>query len=231
VARTAVLLLAAFALLTVACGGQEREGYAGYWQVADEATLGGPLLLRIDEAGDGRYAIAGLRFLEGAGDQARVRGEALVVDGADAGERGFRVEFTLSDDQQRLRMALYGPGKTAPALEVGLVPAEGAQDDLAEQLAAQEERANVLRVQQGFRAIERGIRRWAKEEGGYPHEDEVAPDGALARTVDPWPQDPYAGGPMTPGDGPGQFTYEQLDGGKAFRLAAHVAEGADFVAE
>lgn len=215
-----------------ACGDAARSGYAGYWQAADEASLGGSLLLHIEKAGDGAFAIAGLRFLGPAADKAHMEKGVLVAWGEGTGAEGFRAEFALREDDSSLKMALFRPGATEPILEIDFLAAEGSEEDLAERLAEQEERANVLRVEQGFDALRAGLRRWAREHGGsYPTKGKVQPFGPLKEYVQPWPENPYSGAPMLPGRGPGRYTYERLNGGGAMRLAAHVAQGADFVTE
>ena len=80
-------------------------------------------------------------------------------------------------------------------------------------------------VYSGIVAIQVGVLNWAADNGGYPPVEEVAADGGVGQYVAPWPTNAFIGQPMAVGDQPGDYTYEQLDGGQAYRLIGHLANG------
>ena len=49
--------------------------------------------------------------------------------------------------------------------------------------------------------------------------------GGVAAYVDPWPTNPYTGQPMKPGTQPGDYTYEQLNGGAGYKLTGYISNG------
>lgn len=78
----------------------------------------------------------------------------------------------------------------------------------------------------GIQRIQVGVITWATNNGNlYPVPAEVTETGAVAEYVDPWPSNPYTGQPMQPGTQSGDYTYEQLDGGGAYKLTGYVANG------
>ncbi len=81
-------------------------------------------------------------------------------------------------------------------------------------------------VVDGIDRIEAGIMTWATDNNGlYPAPQDVTQNGGVAGSVDPWPTNPYSGQPMKPGTGPGEYIYEQLDGGTGYRLTGYVSGG------
>ena len=63
-------------------------------------------------------------------------------------------------------------------------------------------------VLKGVHAIERGALAWAADHNGVSPSWGSVNRGGLSDYVTPWPTNPYTGGPMTPGSGPGQFSYD-----------------------
>ena len=61
----------------------------------------------------------------------------------------------------------------------------------------------------------------------YPPPADVTQTGAIASysSVDPWPTNPYTGLPMKPGTSPGDYTYQQLNGGAGYQLTGYIANG------
>ncbi len=232
----AAALFAAVALLG-ACGSTSSSGtgYAGYWQSAPGSQLGGMLLIRIDRRGPG-YAIVGLNFLGAAADRAAKVGSALVVQGTGAKNRGYQARFVLTG-ADRLTVSLVRTGQAgAPVLSLKMVRAAGSSAQLAAALAAELRQARILKVEQGVRTLQAGLRAWAAGHGGtYPPVALVRPGGAFARAYvgrklkQSWPNDPYTGGTMQPGPGPGDFTYTVTADGRHYTLAAHFPQGADYV--
>jgi hypothetical protein len=76
--------------------------------------------------------------------------------------------------------------------------------------------------------IQVGVINWNTENGSYPPANEVTPAGGVGQMLTAWPTNPYSGQPMASGEEPGDYTYEQLDGGQGYRLVGHLAGGATF---
>ncbi|MEI6450699.1 MAG: hypothetical protein WCP98_12250 [Actinomycetes bacterium] len=85
----------------------------------------------------------------------------------------------------------------------------------------------AAQVRSGVRTIQTGIETWRADNarGAYPPEAVVTP-ARLGRYVDPWPVNPYTGGPMQPGAGPGDYHYVRLPGGEGYRLTGYGGDGA-----
>ena len=73
--------------------------------------------------------------------------------------------------------------------------------------------------------IQVGVLNWATDNGGYPPVEQVTADAGVGPYVTPWPTNPFTGQPMVAGDQPGDYTYEQLEGGQAYRITGHLANG------
>jgi len=73
--------------------------------------------------------------------------------------------------------------------------------------------------------IQVGVLNWATDNGGYPPVEQVTADAGVGQYVTPWPTNPFTGQPMVAGDQPGDYTYEQLEGGQAYRITGHLANG------
>ena len=86
--------------------------------------------------------------------------------------------------------------------------------------------AQAAGVRSGVRSIQMGIETWRADNarGSYPPKAAVTPE-RLGRYVDPWPANPYAGGPMQPGGGPGDYDYVRLPGGEGYTLTGYGGDG------
>lgn len=85
-------------------------------------------------------------------------------------------------------------------------------------------------VIQGIISIQMGIQSWAAANNGvYPTQAEVSSTGGVAQYVDPWPTNPYSGQPMAPGTSQGDYTYEQLNAGQAYRLTGFLSNAQKYV--
>jgi hypothetical protein len=74
--------------------------------------------------------------------------------------------------------------------------------------------------------LQTGVITWATNNNNlYPTPTDVTQTGGVATYVDPWPTNPYTGQPMKPGTQPGDYTYEQLNGGAGYRLTGYVSNG------
>lgn len=84
----------------------------------------------------------------------------------------------------------------------------------------------AAQVRSGVRDIQMGIEGWRADDGRdtYPPKAVVTP-ARLGRYVDPWPQNPYIGGPMQPGGGPGGYDYVRLPGGGGYTLTGYGSDG------
>jgi hypothetical protein len=86
--------------------------------------------------------------------------------------------------------------------------------------------AEAQQVIDGIDRIQAGIMTWSANNNGlYPQPQDVTAAGGIAQYVDPWPTNPYDGQPMEPGTGPGEYIYQQLDGGAGYQLTGYVSGG------
>ncbi len=82
----------------------------------------------------------------------------------------------------------------------------------------------------GLTKIQSGVVAWAANSNGvYPASTEVTATGGIAQYVDPWPVNPYTNQPMASGTSPGDFQYEQLDGGSAYTLTGYLGNNLTYV--
>ena len=71
-----------------------------------------------------------------------------------------------------------------------------------------------------------GVITWATNNNNlYPTPADVTEAGGVAASVDPWPTNPYTGQPMKPGTEPGDYIYEQLNGGAGYKLTGYISNG------
>jgi len=74
--------------------------------------------------------------------------------------------------------------------------------------------------------LQTGVITWSTNNNNlYPMPAEVSATGGVAGYVDPWPTNPYTGQPMKPGTQPGDYTYEQLNGGAGYKLTGYISKG------
>ena len=86
--------------------------------------------------------------------------------------------------------------------------------------------ANERAVRDGVTSIQAGVEAWAVEhDGRYPASGRVTQSGLTSADgypfVDPWPQNPYAGGAMVQGRGEGQFLYVRGPKGRSYALTGY----------
>ena len=81
-------------------------------------------------------------------------------------------------------------------------------------------------VRSGVLAIYDGVEAWrlARDSDVYPPADEVTP-ARLGRYVEPWPRNPYTGGPMLPTGARGDYTYVRAADGLSCELSGFGADG------
>jgi hypothetical protein len=74
--------------------------------------------------------------------------------------------------------------------------------------------------------LQTGVTTWATNNNNlYPTPADVSQAGGVAAYVNPWPTNPYTGQPMKPGTQPGDYTYEQLNGGAGYKLTGYISNG------
>ena len=74
--------------------------------------------------------------------------------------------------------------------------------------------------------LQTGVITWATNNNNlYPTPVDVSETGGVATYVNPWPTNPYTGQPMKPGTQPGDYTYEQLNGGAGYKLTGYISKG------
>ena len=78
----------------------------------------------------------------------------------------------------------------------------------------------------GIVKLQTGVITWATNNNNlYPAPADVSQTGGIAAYVNPWPTNPYTGQPMKPGTQPGDYTYEQLNGGAGYKLTGFISNG------
>ncbi len=87
--------------------------------------------------------------------------------------------------------------------------------------------ARLAVVEDAMRSIQAGVEKYAADHAGhYPSAPDVSRTGAVGRHfLGSWPTDPYTGGPIKQGDGPGDFVYAVAPDGSGYRLVAHLWTG------
>jgi hypothetical protein len=74
--------------------------------------------------------------------------------------------------------------------------------------------------------LQTGVITWSTNNNNlYPTPTDVSQTGGVATYVDPWPTNPYTSQPMKPGTQPGDYTYEQLNGGAGYKLTGYISNG------
>ena len=83
---------------------------------------------------------------------------------------------------------------------------------------------------EGIHTVQVAIQQWAIDHGDlYPVPGLVVSGGELAGYVDNWPADPLTGRPMALGSGPGNYAYQQLQGGHGFTLTGFGVDGSPLI--
>jgi hypothetical protein len=202
----AVLLAAAIVALGAAalagCGSPaENDPFVGYW--VGGGMQGQMTLVQIAKDEEGTYVVLANPD-QPTGDAVR-EGDSLVVE-----THAVAMRLTpAADDKLALEFS-------------GDMFAQPASTTLTSTDATQYADAAVA---YGLAQIERGLAMW-KAGGGkkYPPPKEVTPSGLLGQMIR-WPNNPFTGRPMQPGEGKGDYVYEQVAGGKKYSLKGRLADG------
>jgi hypothetical protein len=88
--------------------------------------------------------------------------------------------------------------------------------------ATQIDQAKNVAAKTEILAVETGVRAYQAMNGQLPAD---ASQATLGSFVNPWPKNPWTGGPMQPGAGKGDYTYAQTNSG--FSLTVHI-DGGDY---
>ena len=77
--------------------------------------------------------------------------------------------------------------------------------------------------------IQAGVITWSTNNNNlFPAPADGSQSGSVAQYVNPWPTNPVTNQPMMPGTQPGNFLYEQLSGGQAYKLTGYLSKGLTF---
>ena len=247
-------LAAAFVLLT---RGPDVEPFVGTWGPTTDSLgpLGG---LFIEDRGDEiAVTVYSPDVVEVATVAASWEGDDLVAALADAGalvEQAGPATLRIAHDEDDDHLVVTLQAGDASAVQrlarvsaLGPGPAEGSPAPAATTTPTQAPTATPTataspgtspepttspdaEVRAGITSIQVGVLTWASDHGGlFPPVSAVSSDGEVGALVDPWPTNPFSAAPMRPGSAPGDYTYEQLDAGRAYRLTGYLGDGSTVV--
>lgn len=229
-----ILLALATAASAVAvlssCGGEDTvTSLDGYWEVASSRDVPAYYLFRITwtEAG---YTIEpascnGIRWKTGTWAEG-----ALQADGiGPAGER-YVVRFERLEGADKTTLVVTPATGGAPVLRAELRRPGGHEGFVDQAFATELDEWRTSMVKEGVDAIEAGVKRWMADHGGKaPPAGAVWPYGALGDYVDPWPENPYTGKVMLPGETRGDYAYGIVGSGRAYWLKGYLPGGRTYI--
>ncbi|HUK78171.1 MAG TPA: hypothetical protein VL117_11345 [Thermoleophilia bacterium] len=204
---------AAFALIMATRPSDSRAGdrFVGSWRIYESGSNAW-VVLRISRAGAGFSVYVPS---VGVATSYKFDDDKLVPTA------GGQAVFSIVGGRVVMTSLHSSPG--APGSSVTLEP-------LAAQSTAPDKSADDASITEGVHVIQVAVQSWAVDHGdAYPKAGLVVPGGAFAAYVDNWPGNPVTGRPMTPGRGPGDYTYEQLKGGYSFRVTGYGVDGSPIV--
>ena len=193
------------AVLLSGCGsGGSGDPLAGYW-------IGGPknaqLMVHIVKDGDTYTVSANPDTKVGAATR---KGDSLVVD-----THAVQMTFVAS-----------GSGTLSIELDGTAFPTTRT---ISLQRVDETQYADAA-VVSGVAAIRRGLAMWVGGGGKrYPPPQEVSAGGVLGTMVAPWPTNLFTGKPMQQGTAKGDYTYEQMNGGRDFSLVGYLSDGTETI--
>lgn len=202
----AVLIAVALAALgagaLAGCGSPaENDPFVGYW--VGGGMQGQMTLVQIGKDEDGKYMV--LANPDRPAGEAVREGDSLVVD-----THAVVMRFTPAPDD-RLSLEFSGDMFEEPASTTMKRTDATQYADAA--------------VGYGIAQIQSGLAMW-KAGGGkkYPPPKEVTPSGLLGQMIR-WPNNPFTGQPMQPGQSEGDYVYKQVAGGKKYSLKGYLSDG------
>jgi len=232
VPAAAVLLLLAVALIA-GCGGDGSTGASpeatsadltGYWVFAGEQSIAPDYVLRVTATSDG-YLVEpstwqGIRWPAASKD-----GDALTAQAIGPSGETYDVRLEPTDAGAKLTVSpTEGDGQAL--FEADLARPSGDYEDVAAKFETTLAQARETAVKEGIHTLQIAVQSWIVDHSDTaPPPIEVRPDGGIKTYLDQWPQNPYTGGDMEPGDAPGQYTYKRTDGRQGFLLTGHLEDG------
>lgn len=130
---------------------------------------------------------------------------------------------------------LLGTGLPVAIVIFSFVTVGNVVEEVAPMIEDQIRLVDERALRDGVTSIQGGVEAWAADHGGkYPAAGMVdrihlvSPEGLSY--VDPWPQNPYAGGAMTQGTGEGQFLYVRGPEGGSYSLTGYGTGGSLLIA-
>jgi len=213
------------ATLAVACSDDVASGDAditGYWSLTtDEETT-----IRIDGT-SGAYVIAGLSPSEQPLLPADDGG--YMIPGWRWQGRPATFSAVLSQDGEHLTCEVTvesDGGSSTPVLTMEFARAADDQAALDTRIHDQQALYGGAQTEEGIHALQIAVQSWMVDhDGEAPPEDEVRPGGAIEKYVETWPENPYTGGAMQAGNGPGEYTYERTNDERGYRFTGHLEDG------
>ena len=90
----------------------------------------------------------------------------------------------------------------------------------------QRDKAKESAIKEGIHSIEIGVMSYAVYNADVYPDPSLVNESGMADHVDYWPTNPYTGGPMAQGTGPGDYGYEVSADGMSFTLTGYGKDGA-----
>jgi hypothetical protein len=234
----ALLVIVLAATLAAGCGdagtgsaSPEETGTAltGFWVYAGETAVAPETMIRVTSTAGGYLvepsSLGGVHWSKASKD-----GDALVMEATGPSGQAFVVRLEPAGNGSRATLTISpAQGDGQPLFTADLARPPGDYADLAAKFEDTLAQARESAVKEGIHSLQVGVQSWTVDHGDKaPPPRVVRPDGGVETYLDVWPTNPYSGGPMEPGEAPGQYTYERVDGGLGFRLSGHLEGGGDF---
>lgn len=143
--------------------------------------------------------------------------------------RPATAHVSLSEDGEHLTFEVSTEteaGASATMLTMEFVRASDEPEVLETRIDDQQTLYAGAQTQEGIHKLQVAVQSWMVDhDGKAPAVDEVKPGGAIEKYVESWPENPITLSAMVPGEGPGEYTYERVDGGRGYRLTGHLEDG------
>lgn len=122
------------------------------------------------------------------------------------------------------RKRVFGMAVVASVLAVATLALllTGCGESVVTSPATQIDQAKNVAAKAEILAVETGVRAYQAMNGQLPAD---ASQATLGTFVNPWPKNPWTGGPMQPGTGNGDYSYAMTNSG--FSLTVHI-DGGDY---
>jgi len=131
-----------------------------------------------------------------------------------------------SEDLVFVRTEVLRPGSPSPTPTPTPSPSPSASPTISPTPSSSPSAAADQQVRDAIAKLQVGIITWATNNNNlYPAPQEVVNGGGISQYVNPWPTSPFTNQPMTPGTDPGDYTYEQINGGQSYKLTGYLSNG------